>query len=103
MAKTILQEVESGALSAIAAFITANSSVVESYIGSGESAVLAGLTNLIKNIPSVKGALGLVVNPIEGAIESGIEAYAASLLAKYTPAQLVVLLTQFLNALAAKV
>jgi ABC-type Fe3+ transport system substrate-binding protein len=103
MAKTLLQEVEAGALTAIATAINANSALVESYIASGETAVLAGLTNLLKNIPSVKGALELVVGPLEAAVESGVETYAASLVAKYTPAQLTQLLVQFLTALAAKV
>jgi ABC-type Fe3+ transport system substrate-binding protein len=103
MAQTILQEVEAGALKAIAAAVTSNSAVVEAYIASGESAVLAGLTNLLKNIPSVKGALALVVGPLETAVEAGVEAYAAKLVAQYTPAQLTQLLVQFLTALAAKV
>lgn len=103
MANTILQEIEAGALQAIAAAVSANAPTVEAWLATGEADVEAGLANLIKNIPSVKGALGLVVGPIEAAVEAGINAYVASLVAKYTPAQLVQLFVAFLTALAAKV
>lgn len=99
---SILSEVEKGALEAIITVIQGNPGLVSGYLASGEAAVSAGLANLIKNIPSVKGALGLVVNPLEGAVEAGLEAYVASLLVKYNPAELETLLVQFLQNLAAK-
>jgi len=103
MAQTVLQEVEAGALNAIAAAITANPGVLEGIIASGESDVTAGLANLIKNIPSVKGALALIVGPLEAAVETGIEAYVASVVAKYPPAALEALIVAYIQGLAAKV
>ncbi len=85
----ITSEIEQGVLAAVAGAITANATVEEGFITSAEAAVQAGLVNLFKNIPAVKGLASMVVGPVETAVESAIEAYVASLFAKYTPAQIV--------------
>jgi hypothetical protein len=101
--QTVLQEVEAGVLGAIGAALKSNQPMVESWLTTGEGDVQAGLVNLIKNIPTVKGALGLVAGPVEGAVEAGIEAYVASVLAKYNSAELFTLLVSLVTHLQANV
>ena len=85
---SLVQELESGVLAAIITASNENQAAITTYIGSGETAIQAGFTNLIKNIPTIKGMAGMIAGPIEAAVEAGIESYVASLFAKYTPAQL---------------
>ena len=88
---SILQEVEAGALQLVYSASTTNEATVTSWIAAGEADVKAGFANLVKNIPSVKGAIGLVAAPIEAAVEAAVVAYVDSLFAKYTPAELFTL------------
>ena len=103
MAKTVLETVESELLTAIAQAIGANATFIESQITSGEADIQAALVNLFKNIPIVKGIAGIFEGPVLAAIEAAIEGYAASLVAKYTPAQLVQMIQAYLLQLAARV
>jgi hypothetical protein len=82
--------------------LKANQATVESWIGSGETLVSTELTALIKDIPSVKGALAFVVGPVEAAVEAGIESYVADLIAKETPATIFELLIALLTEIQAK-
>jgi len=100
---TVLQELESGIFKAAASYIEANAATVEGYVATAESDVKAGLANLFKNAPAVKGPAGLIANPVIGEIEAAIEAYVSSYLAKLPPAQVVTLVVAYLNGLAAKV
>ncbi len=86
---TVAQEIESGAVQAIAAAITANASVEEGFITTAEAAIDAGIVNVFKNLPAVKGIAGLVAGPVESAVDTALTSYVNGLFAKYTPAQIV--------------
>jgi hypothetical protein len=88
MAESTLQEVEVAVLTAALAGVTAAQPTITAWIAGGEAEVVPTLTALFKEIPSVKGLLGAVAGPILTAVESGIEAYVAQLVAKETPAVL---------------
>jgi hypothetical protein len=100
---TELQAIEAGALNTIASVIETESGAVDAFLASGEGAVQAGLVNLIKNIPSVKGAFSFVVAPIEAQLEAGLQAYAASVLAKYPPATIRGIVVGYLQNTATKI
>jgi hypothetical protein len=100
---TTIEQIEAGALAAIVSELQANQATVETWLGSGETQVQALLVNLIKQIPSISGPLSFVLGPIEAAFEAGIESYAASLIAKETPATLFALLIGLLTRLQAEV
>jgi hypothetical protein len=100
---TSVQQFEAGALNAIAAAITENAATVEAWIATGEGSVQAGLVNLAKNLPTVKGAIGLVATPIEAAVTTAIEAYVASLIAKEPPAAIVAFVVSWLQAEAKRI
>jgi hypothetical protein len=100
---TLLEELELGALTAIVTAATADEPALEAMIATGEADLQAGLVNLIKNIPMVKGALAMIVGPLEATVEAGLEAYAATLIAKYTPKQIFMLIIGGLTALEKQV
>ncbi len=103
MAQTILQEIEAGALGAIISGLNTNQATVLAWFQTGETEATQQLANLLKLIPSVKGTLAIVVGPVEAAIEAAIEAYAASVVAKYPPQQLFDLLIALLTKLQGEV
>jgi len=91
MSQTTLQEVEAGVLSFFLAEYEANQTTIEGWIGTGTAELQAGLANLLKNIPSVKGLAGIVVGPVEVAFEAAVNKYVANLVATKTPAALFAL------------
>lgn len=97
---TPLQEFESGALTAVASAISANPALVEGGISTVETDVQAGLVNLAKNLPSVKGVAALVVGPLETAVMGSVEAYVAAWIAAHTPAECETLIVAWINLLA---
>jgi ABC-type Co2+ transport system permease subunit len=103
MAQTVLQEIEAGALNAVAGFIQANSTAIEADITTGTNDIQAGLTTLFKNIPAVKGVAALFVGPLEATFEAAVSAYVASVIAKYPPAAIVSAVVAFLQAEATKI
>jgi hypothetical protein len=83
---TTIQQIEYDVLGEIINVSQLNAPAIQQWIANEEAAAQAGLVNLIKNIPSIKGAIGLIATPIEGAVEAAITAYVAAFLAKETPA-----------------
>jgi hypothetical protein len=102
-ANTFIKELEAGALSFIAAELTANEATFEADVATIESDAQAALANLLKNIPSVKGVAGLAIGPIESMLESALSAYAASLITKYGPQVLFTATQALIAKLAAEV
>jgi hypothetical protein len=100
---TLLQEIESGALKFLSAELTSNQAAFESDVTLIESDAVAGLANLLKNIPTVKGIAGLAVGPVESLIESALTQYAQQLVTQYGPSVLYAATQALLAKLAADV
>jgi hypothetical protein len=100
---SFIKELEAGALQFIGAELAANQAAFTNDVALIESDVKAGLVNLLKNIPSVGGIAGLAVGPIEAMIESGLENYADTLIAKYGPTVLYAAAQALIAKLAAEV
>ncbi len=100
---TLAQEFEAGAIKAVAAAIVADPALLEGGISTVETDVQAGLVNLAKNLPVVKGIGGLVVGPFEAAAMSAIESYVSTWIAAHTPAEIESLVVTYLNTLAGKI
>jgi hypothetical protein len=81
----LVQEVAAGIFSELIVLSTANEVQIKTWIGTGESDVTVWLTGILKEIPAVKGAAGLLANPIIGAGEIAIESYVGGWIAKQTP------------------
>jgi hypothetical protein len=88
---TTLGTIETAVLGEIIVLSNANQATIEAYIGVGSAEVQTLFANLIKSIPSIKGALGVIGNPIEQAVEAGVNSYVAGIFAKETPAALFAL------------
>jgi hypothetical protein len=97
---TVLQEFESGALTAVATAIQANPSLIEGGVTTVEADVQAGLVNLAKNLPAVKGVASLVVGPLEQAVMTAVEAWVATFIAAHTPAEVQALIVTLLQSTA---
>lgn len=100
---TVLQEFESGALNAAAAAVQANPALVEGGITTVEADIQAGLVNLAKNLPSVKGIASIVVGPLEAATMSAIEGYVANVIATWPAPKVEALIVSSLQAYAKSV
>ena len=103
MPKTPVQAFEAGALEALAAIITDNTTAIQAAIAAGEIDVQGAVTKLLASIPKPSGVEGMVVDPIETAVFAAVEAYIGSLFAKYTPSQIVAFGVGLLNAEAARI
>lgn len=99
---TPVQSFEAGALTALAAILTSNSTAIEAAITSGEVDIQGAVTKLLATIPKPGGVEGMVVDPIEAAVFAAATAYLNSVLAKYTPAQIVAFGVGLLQAEAAR-
>lgn len=80
---TTAQAFEAGVLNAIATAIQQNPGVLGGLITSGEADAEAGLTNLWKNLPSVKGAAGLIIGPLETAVETQVNNFVKDFIAAH--------------------
>lgn len=83
MAQSTAQEFEAGVLNAVATAIQSNPGILGGLITSGEVDAEAGLTNLWKNLPTVKGAAGLIVGPVEIAVENQVTAFVKNFIAAH--------------------
>lgn len=72
-------------------------------IQTGEVDAVAGLANLLKNLPKPPGIEGALVAPIEAALSTAADTYAAAAVAKYGPDVIFALLDTQLHAWAAKI
>ena len=102
MPATPVAQFESGALLALAAIITDNSTAIQAAIASGEIDIQGAVTKLLASIPKPGGIEGDVVDPIENAVFAAVSAYVGSLFAKYTPSQIVAYAVKLLQAEAAR-
>lgn len=100
---SVLESFEQGALRALSTAIAANPALLEGGISTIETDIQAGIVNLAKNLPAVKGISAIVVGPLEQAAMSAIEGYVASWIAAHTPAQIESLIVTYINTLAGKV
>ncbi len=100
---TVLESIESDLIGILISTSKTNQPAIEAWIASGEAEVQTELVTIIKLIPSVKGALALVVSPIEAAVESAVEAYVSNLVAKETPASLFAIYLSLLTKLQSEV
>jgi hypothetical protein len=82
---TVTQEIETGVLTELISLWSTNQQAAETEIQGIEQGGLTQLTALIKDIPSVKGALSVFTGPLEAAAEAAILSYAQSLVTKYGP------------------
>jgi hypothetical protein len=102
MPATPVAQFEAGALLALAAIITDNTTAIQAAIGSGEIDIQGAVTKLLASIPKPGGIEGTIVDPIENAVFAAVSAYIGSLFAKYTPAQIVAFAVAQLQAEAAR-
>lgn len=100
---SIAQTIESDVLAAVVVASNADQAQIEAFFASGEAAAQNALAGLLKKIPTVRGLAGIAVGPLETALESGIDAYVAQLVAKETPATLFGLWIALLERLQADV
>ena len=102
---SVLDQVGAEVLLALAAVLDdpANAAVAEASIASGESAVEAAVADVVKNMPQVKGALGLFENALLPLAEQAVQASVAGFFAKESPAAVVAAASAWLKAEAAKV
>ena len=102
MPTTPVAEFEAGALTALAAIIIDNSIAIQAAIASGEIDIEGMVTKLITSIPKPGGIAGAIEDPIEAAVFAAATAYLKSLVAKYTPSQIVAFAVTLLQAEAAR-
>jgi hypothetical protein len=102
MPTTPVAQFEAGALLAFAALITDNTTAIQASIASGELDLQGVVTKLVASIPKPGGIAGAIEAPIETAIFAAATAYFNSLLAKYTPSQIVAFFVGLLQAEAAR-
>jgi hypothetical protein len=85
---------------ALVAVETVAKPTIVSLINTGEVDAVAELTNLLKNLPKPPGIEGTLVAPVEAALASAAESYAAAAVAKYGPDVIFALLDTQLHAWA---
>jgi hypothetical protein len=85
---------------AIAEIETLAKPEILTLIQTGEVDVEAGLANLLKNLPKPAGIEGALLSPIESAIASAADSYAAAAVAKYGPTVIFALIDTQLHAWA---
>jgi hypothetical protein len=83
---------------ALAAYIQSDEAGFAAQITAGETELTTLVTNLIKDIPAIKGVAGLVAGPILAAIETLIENTVEAEIAKFPPSTLVSDVVAYLQA-----